>query len=68
MIEQVKSFDNLPAVLTVWPGLGEALGISRATAFKLVKDPDFPVVRIGKKRLVVPKDKLLSWLDDQAKK
>ncbi|MGA7678316.1 MAG: helix-turn-helix domain-containing protein [Dehalococcoidia bacterium] len=33
---------------------GEALGISRATAYLLAKTGDIPVIRLGERRLVVP--------------
>lgn len=66
MISQVKNFDELPAALTVWPGLGEALGVSRPTAYKMVREPGFPVIRVLNKRLVVPKDLLLKYLEAKA--
>ena len=34
---------------------GEALGISRATAYMLAKTGGIPVIRLGERRLVVPK-------------
>jgi excisionase family DNA binding protein len=67
MMVQVKNFEDLPAAIKV-EQLAEALGISRATAFKLVKEESFPAVRVGKKRIIVPKDKLFEWLNQQAKK
>jgi predicted DNA-binding transcriptional regulator AlpA len=62
MIEQVKNFDELPAVISVWPGLGNALGVSRSTAYKIVKQDGFPAIRISPKKIVVPKAQLLQFL------
>ena len=65
MAEQVKSFDDLPAAITVWPGLGEAFGLSRASCYSLAKQPGFPAVRVGKKNIIVPKNRLIEWLEKQ---
>ena len=43
-----------------------ALGISRAGAYNLMRSEGFPTLFIGK-RMVVPKDKLMLWLDTQIK-
>mgnify|MGYP000060918078 CR=1 FL=1 len=58
-----KSLDELPAMLTA-AELAGALGISRAGAYTLIHRRDFPTLQIGK-RLMVPKDKLLAWIDRQ---
>lgn len=42
---------------------GKALGISRATAYMLAKTGGIPVIRLGERRLVVPRvalEKLLA--------
>lgn len=62
MVDQVKNFDELPAALSVWPDLGKALGISRATAYKLIREPGFPAIRVSKKKIIVPKNRLLDYL------
>ncbi len=41
------------------------LGISRAGAYNLMRSEGFPTLFIGK-RMVVPKDRLLSWMNAQA--
>ena len=66
MAEQVKSFDDLPAAISVWPDLGKALGISRATAYNLIKQPGFPALRISKRKILIPKDRLLKYISEQA--
>jgi len=57
------SYQDLPATLTA-PEVGEALGISRAAAYELVRSKGFPHMRIGT-RILVPKDKFLAWIDQQ---
>ena len=42
---------------------GEALGVSRATAYLLAKTGGIPVIRLGERRLVVPKAALLKLLE-----
>ena len=38
------------------------MGISRATAYKLVKSPEFPTVKMpGIKRVIIPKQRFLEW-------
>jgi excisionase family DNA binding protein len=44
--------------------VGEILGVSRSTAFNLVKSDGFPSFRIGK-RIIVPKDAFHRWLNEQ---
>ena len=42
--------------------LATALGISRAGAYQLLNTATFPTLRIGK-RLLVPRDKLVEWIE-----
>ena len=56
-----KSYDDLPLMLSV-PQLGKALGISRAGAYALVKQKDFPSLTVGG-RILIPKDKLIAWIN-----
>ena len=57
------SFEQLPIMLNA-DQLAQTLGISRAGAYQLMHAKDFPTIRIGK-RMIVPKDKLLIWLEDK---
>ena len=57
----MKNYDELPTVLNATQ-LAATLGISRAGAYQLLNRRDFPTLRIGK-RMLVPKDKLLLWID-----
>ena len=56
-------FHDLPLTLTAQE-VGEALGISRAAAYELVRSKGFPRMKIGT-RILVPKDKFIQWIEDQ---
>ena len=56
-----NNYENLPAVLNA-NQLAAALGISRAGAYQLLNTATFPTLRIGKRQLV-PKDKLIDWIE-----
>ena len=58
-----KSYQDLPLTLTA-PEVGEVLGISRASAYELVRSKGFPHMKIGT-RILVPRDKFLAWIDQQ---
>ena len=55
-----KNYDDLPLMLSV-PDLTEALGISRAGAYELVKSEGFPALHIGN-RILVLKEELIAWI------
>ena len=59
-----NSFDQLPISLNAVQ-LAKALGISRSNAYTLMHREDFPTIVIGK-RMIVTKDKLLQWMEQQA--
>lgn len=63
MTNLYTSIDQLPITLSA-PQVAKVLGISRASAYTLMHSVDFPTLTIGK-RMVVPKDKLLAWMDAQ---
>ena len=42
------------------------LGISRAGAYNLMRSEGFPTLFIGK-RMVVPKDRLMDWINEQVR-
>ena len=56
-----NNYENLPAVLNA-NQLAAALGISLAGAYQLLNTGTFHTLRIGK-RLLVPKDKLIDWIE-----
>ena len=58
-----KSYDELPLLLNART-VAQALGISMAGAYELLHQEGFPVLKIAS-RLVVPKEKFLSWIESQ---
>lgn len=58
-----KSYDELPLFLNA-KMVAQVLGISMAGTYELLHQKDFPVVKIGS-RLVVPKEKFLTWVEKQ---
>lgn len=58
-----KNYDDLPLTLTAQE-VGEALGISRAAAYELVRSKGFPRIKIGT-RILVPKNKFIQWINEQ---
>ena len=46
---------------------GDALGISRATAYMLANTGEIPTIRLGERRLVVPKAALMKMLESAGK-
>lgn len=57
------SYDQLPISLSA-DQVAQVLNISRAGAYTLMHSQGFPTIQIGK-RMVVPKDKLLMWMEAQ---
>lgn len=60
--KEVTSYDQLPVALKA-NQVAAVLGISRAGAYNLMRSEGFPTLFIGK-RMIVPKDKLIDWMDE----
>ena len=58
------SVEDLPITLNA-QDVAAVLGISRANAYSLMHTRGFPTLQIGK-RMVVPKDKLLVWINENS--
>ena len=57
------SYTQLPLSLNA-NDIAAVLGISRANAFTLMRAKGFPTIFIGK-RMIVPRDKFIAWMDLQ---
>ena len=57
----INDYNQLPVALNA-ELVAAMLGISRAGAYNLMRSEGFPTLYIGK-RMIVPKDKLLAWMD-----
>lgn len=67
MSKVFKSIDELPISLNA-EDLAAALNISRAGAYNLMNSEGFPTLKIGEKRLTVPKDAFLRWIEANTNK
>ena len=61
-----KDKNEMPMFLTVMD-VANLLGISRASAYELVREDNFPKLKIVQGRTIIPRDRLLEWLDDQTR-
>ena len=61
-----KSKEELPMFLTVMD-VANLLGISRASAYELVREDNFPKLKIVQGRTIIPRNRLLEWLDEQTR-
>ena len=61
-----KNKNELPMFLTVMD-VANFLGISRASAYELAKEENFPKLKIVQGRTIIPRDRLLEWLDKQTR-
>ena len=59
---QYKSYDELPLFLNS-ELVAKVLGVSPSSAYELMHQPDFPVLRVGS-RMVVPKEKFIQWVEE----
>ena len=63
MTREYYSNDQLPCMLNA-DKIAKYLEISRAGAYELMHSEGFPLIRIGK-RMIVPRDKFLEWVNNQ---
>ena len=61
-----KMKEEMPLFLTVMD-VANLLGISRASAYELVRQENFPKLKIVQGRTIIPRDRLLEWLDEQTR-
>lgn len=59
-----KSYDDLPLFLNA-SLVAQVLGVSISTAYELMHEPGFPVLRVGS-RMVVPKGKFIRWTEERS--
>ena len=61
-----KNRDEMPMFLTVMD-VANLLGISRASAYELFREDNFPKLKLVQGRTIIPRDRLLEWLDEQTR-
>ena len=59
-----KSYDELPLFLNS-ELVAKVLGVSLSSGYELMRQPGFPVLRVGS-RMVVPKEKFMQWAEEQS--
>ena len=59
-----KTMADVPMFMTVMDVAG-LLGISRASAYELVKEKGFPKLNVVHGRIIVPRDGFFEWLDSR---
>ena len=57
---EYKSYDELPLFLNA-KTVAKVLGIAPSSAYELMHEADFPVLKVGN-RMVVPKEKFAEWV------
>ncbi len=61
-VSQFKDYSELPLFLNA-EVIAKVLGISPASTYELMHEPDFPVLKIGN-RMVVSKEKFILWVEE----
>ena len=62
----IRNYDELPMFINATT-LAQLFGVSRASAYELMSEKDFPSFRIGK-RILVTKERLVEWIEGHSKK
>ena len=57
-----KHYDELPLFLNS-KTVAQVLGVSPSSAYELMHEPGFPVLRVGS-RMVVPKEQFIRWVEE----
>ena len=60
-VSQFKDYSELPLFLNA-ETIAKVLGISPASSYELMHEKDFPVLKVGS-RMVVPKEKFITWVE-----
>ena len=58
------NIEELPLTLNAREA-ADVLRISKSKVYELAQSESFPAIRIGK-RVVIPRDKLIEWMNNQA--
>ena len=62
---EYQSYDELPLFLNS-ETVAKTLGVSPSSAYELMHEPGFPMLRIGN-RMVVPKEQFIQWVVEHTK-
>ena len=64
-ISEYKSYDDLLLFLNA-AVVAKALGIAPSSAYELIHEADFPVLKVGN-RIVIPKEIFVQWVEQHTK-
>lgn len=56
-----KEFEQLPMLLTV-DQMRKVLNIGKNAAYELVYQKNFPVLKLGERKIRIPKDRFIEWI------
>lgn len=62
-VSSFKSYDELPLFIKA-ETLSDVLGLSKLSAYELMREEGFPSVRISS-RIVVPKEAFIEWINQR---
>ena len=62
-VSSFKSYDELPLFINA-ETLSDVLGISKSSAYELMREEGSPSVRISS-RIVVPKEAFIEWINQR---
>ena len=61
-----KSMEDVPMFMTVMD-MAALLGVSRTSAYELVKEKGLPKLNVVHGRIIIPRDRFFEWLDSREK-
>ena len=64
-VSQFKNYSELPLFLNA-EIVAMVLGIAPSSAYELMHEVDFPVLKVGS-RIVVPKENFIKWVEQTTK-
>lgn len=56
-----KEFEELPIMLTV-ADVQKVLGIGKNAAYELIYQKNFPVLKLGERKIRIPKNAFVDWI------
>ncbi len=59
----IENLDILPITLDV-TDVADVLGMSKNKAYELCHSKGFPCVKVGKRKMIIPKPAFINWLNN----
>lgn len=66
-MQTANNFEDLPITLNVYH-VARVLGVSIKVAYQLTRQDGFPSIRVGPKRICIPRDRFIEWINQCADK